>query len=105
MAGRAAAGSTRGSRHAQDPAHLAGLGSFVAVNAASRVDSTGRTGAEDDVSGRMAVGGLLDFAVAGTYGGRSIVTLESVDRHGRSRIVPRLSTVQLPGSLVTHVVT
>lgn len=93
------------SRHAQDPAHLAGLGSFVAINAASRVDCSGQTGAHQDVSGRMAIGGLLDFAVAGTYGGRSVVALESVDRDGGSRIVPELSNVQLPASLVTHVVT
>lgn len=93
------------SRHAQDPAHLAGLGSFVAINAASRVDCAGQIGDEDGTASRMTVGGLLDFAVAGTYGGRSIVALESVDRQGRSRLVPRLSTVQLPASLVTHVVT
>lgn len=93
------------SRHAQDPSHLAGLGSFVAINAGSRVDCAGQMGAEPDVTARMAVGGLLDFAVAGTYGGRSIVALESVDRRGQSRIVARLSNVQLPGSLVTHVVT
>ncbi|MDQ3734057.1 MAG: hypothetical protein M3400_08695 [Actinomycetota bacterium] len=93
------------SRHAQDPAHLAGLGSFVAINAASRVDCAGQMGAEHGATARMAVGGLLDFAVAGTYGGRSIVALESVDRQGDSRIVPQLSNVQLPASLVTHVVT
>lgn len=93
------------SRHAHDPNHLAGLGSFVAINAGSRVDCSGQMGAEGDVAARMAVGGLLDFAVAGTYGGLSIVAVESVDSRGRSRIVPRLSTVQLPGSLVTHVVT
>lgn len=93
------------SRHAQDPAHLAGLGSFVAINAASRVDCSGQVGAHGAVAARMAVGGLLDFAVGGTYGGRSIIALESVDQQGRSRVVPQLSTVQLPGSLVTHVVT
>lgn len=93
------------SRHAHDPGHLAGLGSFVAINAASRIDCAGQVGAEGVATARMAVGGLLDFAVAGAYGGRSIVALESVDAHGRSRLVPRLSTVQLPASLVTHVVT
>ena len=93
------------SRHAHDPCHLVGLGSFVAINAASRVDCTGQVGAGVDVAGRLAVGGLLDFAVAGSYGGLSIVALESVDGQGDSRLVHRLPAVQLPASLVTHVVT
>ena len=93
------------SRHAHDIAHLASLGNFVAVNAASRVDCTGQVGVPATATFTRGVGGLLDFAVAGAYGGASVVALRSVDRQGRSRIVPSLSAVQLPSTLVTHVVT
>jgi acyl-CoA hydrolase len=93
------------SRHAHDPAHLARLGTFVAVNAASRVDLAGQVGVPAEARDRRAVGGLLDFATGGAYGGHSVIAVLAVDRHGRSQIVPRLSEVQLPAQLVTHVVT
>lgn len=93
------------SLHAHDPRHLIGGDRFVAVNAAARIDLSGQVGVPDAAADGRVVGGLLDFAVAGAYGGRSVVALPSVDSAGRSRIVPALSAVQLPGSLVTHVVT
>lgn len=93
------------SDHAHDPCHLAGTGNFVAINAASRVDCAGQVGVAGDIADRRAVGGLLDFALAGAYGGSSIIAMESVDRRGRSRIVPSLTAVQLTSTLVTHVVT
>lgn len=94
-----------GSLHAHDPAHLAELGGFTAVNAVSRVDCFGQVGVAAEVASVRAVGGLLDFATAGAYGGRSVVVLDSVDRAGRSRIVPSVPATQLPSPLVTHVVT
>lgn len=94
-----------GSLHAHDPAHLSGLGEYTAINAASRVDLFGQVGAPPGLADRRAVGGLLDFATAGAYGGMSIVAVESVDAAGRSRIVPTVAAAQLSGSLVTHVVT
>jgi acetyl-CoA hydrolase len=93
------------SRHAQDPLHLGGLTPFVAVNSAPVVDLTGQVGLPPDVGDGPGAGGLLDFAVAGAYGGLSVIALRSVGSAGRSRIVPRLSTVHLPANLVTHVVT
>lgn len=93
------------SAHAHDPAHLATLGQFVAVNASSAVDVHGQAGLRQGATAQLAVGGLLDFAIAGAYGGRSVIAVESTDAAGRSRIVPGLGAVQLPGSLVTHVVT
>jgi acyl-CoA hydrolase len=54
---------------------------------------------------RRAVGGLLDYATAGAYGRGSVIALESLDRSGRSQIVPELTALQLPSQLVTHVVT
>lgn len=88
-----------------DEGHLAGLGGFVAVNSASRVDMSGQVGVPGEVASQRGVGGLLDFAVAGACGGKSIIALESLDRSGRSRIVPTLTAVVLPSPLVTHVVT
>jgi acyl CoA:acetate/3-ketoacid CoA transferase beta subunit len=92
------------SLHAHNPAHLAGLG-FTAVNAASRVDLGGQVAVPDHVAGRRVVGGLLDFAIGGAYGGQSVIAMPALDGHGRSRIVPTTSAVQLPATLVTHVVT
>lgn len=94
-----------GSLHAHDPAHLMGLGRFIAVNAASRVDLYGQVGVGAEIADRRVVGGLLDFAVAGAYTGASVIAVTSVDRAGRSRIMPSVEAVQLPAGLVTHVVT
>ncbi|MQA77882.1 MAG: hypothetical protein GEV10_05280 [Streptosporangiales bacterium] len=94
-----------GSLHAHDPAHLGALGDYTAINAVSRIDLFGQVGTSPGLADRRAVGGLLDFATAGAYGGLSIVAVESVDTAGRSRITPSVAAAQLPGSLVTHVVT
>jgi acyl-CoA hydrolase len=93
------------SLHAHDPAHLMALGGFAAVNAATRVDLAGQVGVPEGAGSRRAVGGLLDFATAGAYAAGSIVAVESLDRRGRSQVVPTLTDVQLPSQLVTHVVT
>lgn len=93
------------SLHAHDPAHLMRLGTFVAVNAATRVDLRGQVGVSAHAADRRAVGGLLDYATAGAYGRGSVIALESLDRSGRSQIVPELTALQLPSQLVTHVVT
>lgn len=93
------------SRHAHDPGHLASLPRFFAVNAASRVDFSGQVGVRREEADLRGVGGLLDFAAAGSYSGGSIIATESVDGRGESRIVPFLFDVQLPSMLVTHVVT
>lgn len=94
-----------GSLHAHDPAHLMGLGRFVAVNAASRVDLHGQVGVGAEIADRRVVGGLLDFSVAGAYAGASVIAMRSVDREGRTRILPGVGAVQLPAGLVSHVVT
>lgn len=93
------------SRHAQDPLHLGALSPFVAINSAPVVDLTGQVGLPPGVRDGPGSGGLLDFAVAGAYGGLSIIAVHAASSTGRSRLVPRLSTVHLPSSLVTHVVT
>lgn len=93
------------SYHAHDPAHLAALPRFVAVNAASRVDCSGQVGVAARDAGRRGVGGLLDFSIAGSYAAGSVIAVESVDGRGESRIVASLTDVQLPSQLVTHVVT
>jgi acyl-CoA hydrolase len=93
------------SRHAHDPSHLMGLQPFVAINSAMAVDVRGQVGVFKDTPDAYPPGGLLDFAIAGAYGGLSIVALTSQTRDCRSRVVVDLGTVQLPSSLVTHVVT
>ena len=92
--------------HAHDPAHLPAINGFVAVNAASEVDCFGQVGAPERAAPTRVVGGLLDFAIAGAYGGgKSIIVLESIDRAGRSRITVNATNVQLQAQLVTYVVT
>jgi acyl-CoA hydrolase len=93
------------SRHAHDPCHLAGLRPFVAINSAMAVDLCGQVGLFNSAPEAYPPGGLLDFAIAGAYGGRSIIALTSQARDGRSRIVSELTAVHLPRGLVSHVVT
>lgn len=93
------------SRHAHDPCHLMGLRPFVAINSAMAVDLRGQVGVFEDTPDAYPPGGLLDFAIAGAYGGLSVIALASQTRDGRSRIVKNLAAAHLPGSLVSHVVT
>jgi acyl-CoA hydrolase len=80
--------------HTHDPAVIAAIPSFVAINSVLAVDLTGQANAEM-VDGRQVsgTGGLLDF-VRGAHaspGGRSILALPSTAAGGKvSRIVPRL---------------
>ncbi|MET7992183.1 acetyl-CoA hydrolase/transferase C-terminal domain-containing protein [Amycolatopsis sp. NPDC005232] len=84
--------------------HLTRLGDFLAVNSASQVDLVGNVGALS-WAGLLGGGGLSDFATAGAHSLGSVIAVESRNRSGRSRLVPRAAHVQLHGSLVTHVVT
>lgn len=93
------------SRHAHDPGHLMSQRPFVAINSAAAVDLGGQMGARRGAGATRASGGLLDFAIAGAYGGLSIIALASTRRDGSSRIVPEAEAVHLPASLVSHVVT
>lgn len=93
------------SRHAQDPLHLGRLTPFVAINSAMAVGLNGDVGLPPTAPGAHGPGGLLDFAIAGAYGGLSVVAVTSRSRSGGSRIVPDIATVHLPSTLVTHVVT
>jgi acyl-CoA hydrolase len=85
-------------------AHLLSLGRFVAINSAGQVDLVGQVGAPTR-AGTLGGGGLPDFATAGAHSAGSIIALEARDRHGASKLVPRLEHIQLHGSAVTHVVT
>jgi acetyl-CoA hydrolase len=83
----------RSIEYTHDPAVLAGLDRFVAINSALEVDLTGQINAEV-VDGIYvgAVGGAADFlrAAARSRGGVPIVALPAC-AGGRSRVVARLS--------------
>jgi acyl-CoA hydrolase len=82
-----------------------GLRPFVAINSAMAVDVRGQVGLFKNMPDAYPPGGLLDFAIAGAYGGLSIIALTSQTSDHRSRVVADLGAVHLPGSLVSHVVT
>jgi acyl-CoA hydrolase len=87
------------------PAYLSSLKNFVAINTAVSVDLTVQVGAGRGALDRRGIGDLLDFAVGGTYGGKSIIAIESASSRGHSRILPSLNVVRLTSNLVTHVAT
>jgi acyl-CoA hydrolase len=68
---------------------------MVAINSAIEVDLTGQVCA-DSIGSRMysGVGGQMDFIRGASLseGGKAIIALPSVTRHGLSRIVPALKT-------------
>jgi acetyl-CoA hydrolase len=83
----------RGTEYTHDPAVLARLPRFVAVNSAVEVDLTGQVNAELARGTYVgAVGGIIDFLrAAGTSdGGVPVIALPST-AGGASRIVARLS--------------
>ncbi len=88
-----------------NPAHLARLHRFTALNGALQVDLAGNANSLA-VGGRLlgGLGGAIDFATAGSYAGGSIVALES-RAGGFPSIVPMVERVTLPCTFVTHVVT
>lgn len=82
-----------GAEETHNPAVIAGLSRFHAINSALEVDLTGQVGSEE-IGGRDlgATGGQADFVRAAPLspGGRSIIALPSVTAKGASRIVPRV---------------
>jgi 4-hydroxybutyrate CoA-transferase len=95
-----------------DPAVVAGLDRFLAINSALEIDLTGQVTAES-VGGRQVagIGGQFDFVLGASRsaGGASIIALPSTGRDGAvSRIAPRLATgaaVTTPRFLADWVVT
>jgi acyl-CoA hydrolase len=95
-----------------DPAFVAQLDRFVAINSALEVDLTGQVTAES-LGGRQVagIGGQFDFVLGARHsrGGASIIALPSTARDGSvSRIVPRLgagAAVTTPRFLADWVVT
>jgi 4-hydroxybutyrate CoA-transferase len=95
-----------------DPALIAGIDRFVAINSALEVDLTGQVTAES-IAGRQVagIGGQFDFALgaSGSRGGASIIALPSTGRDGAvSRIVRRLgagAAVTTPRFLADWIVT
>ena len=80
---------------AVDPARIARMKNFVAINAALSVDLTGQVNA-DSVGTRLysGIGGQVDFlrGAARSEGGRPIIVLPSTAQGGRcSRIVTTLA--------------
>lgn len=94
FAARNKAVSIRSPRYTHDPAVLARLSRFVAINSALEVDLTGQVNAETALGRHVGmVGGQVDFVRAAmrSPGGRSIIALASTAGRGaHSRIVPRL---------------
>ncbi len=95
-----------------DPATVAGLDRFVAINSALEVDLTGQVTAESLGPRQVAgIGGQFDFVLGASRsaGGRAIIALPSTGRDGAvSRIVPRLgggAAVTSPRFLADWVVT
>jgi 4-hydroxybutyrate CoA-transferase len=95
-----------------DPAFIAGVDRFVAINSALEIDLTGQVTAES-IAGRQVagIGGQFDFALGASRsrGGASVIALPSTGRDGRvSRIVERLGVgagVTTPRFLADWVVT
>ena len=104
--------AVRGCDETHDPATLAGIRDFIAINSAVEVDLFGQCALEH-VGGRAisGAGGAPDFARAGRLAadGLSIVALPSTGARGSaSRIVARLSppgVVTLPRSDIDLIVT
>ena len=97
--------------YVHDPAVLARLDNFVALNSAVQVDLRGQVNSEM-LRGRQVAGtgGSIDFAIGATasHGGKSIIALPATAGSGRhSRIVARLpdAVVTIPQTLVDYVVT
>jgi acyl-CoA hydrolase len=95
-----------------DPALVARLDRFVAVNSALEVDLTGQVTAESLGPRQVAgIGGQFDFVLGAgrSRGGAAIIALPATGRDGAvSRIVPRLAAgaaVTSPRFLVDWVVT
>ena len=84
----------RATTYTHDPAVLASLRRFTAVNSALEVDLAGRINTEVAMNRYVgAHGGAVDFlrGAARSSGGKPITALASATRHGTSRIVGRLS--------------
>lgn len=95
-----------------DPALIASLDRFFAVNSALEIDLTGQVTAESlGVRQVAGIGGQFDFVLGAgrSRGGGAIIALPSTGRDGAvSRIVPRLATgaaVTTPRFLADWVVT
>jgi 4-hydroxybutyrate CoA-transferase len=96
-----------------DPAFVARIDRFVAINSALEIDLTGQVTAES-IGGRQVagIGGQFDFALGASRsrGGASVIALPSTGGRdgGISRIVPRLgngAAVTTPRYLADWVVT
>ncbi len=97
--------------YVHDPAILARLDNFIALNSAVQIDLRGQVNSES-LRGRQiaGTGGSIDFAIGATAsrGGKSIIALPATAGGGRhSRIVARLpdAVVTIPQTLVDYVVT
>jgi len=95
-----------------DPAVVAHIDRFVAINSALEVDLTGQVNAESLGTRQVAgIGGQFDFTLGASRstGGRSIIALPSTGRGGSvSRIVGRLAmgaAVTTPRYVIDSVVT
>jgi len=95
-----------------DPKIIAQQKRMVAVNTALQVDITGNTNGEE-VEGRIisAPGGQPNFmegaSIAEDGKGKAILALRSLDKYGRSTIIPSLEgkTITTPKQHVDHIVT
>jgi 4-hydroxybutyrate CoA-transferase len=97
--------------YVHDPAVLAQLDNFIALNSAVQVDLRGQVNSEF-LGGRQiaGTGGSIDFAIGATAsrGGKSIIAMSATAGRGRhSRIVAQLpdAVVTIPQTLVDYVVT
>ena len=100
-----------GSDYTNNPAVIAQLDNFVAINSCIAVDLTGQVTSES-IDGRLygGPGGQLEFAVGSllSRGGRSIMCTSSTTKDGTSCIVathPRGTVITTPRLLIDHVVT
>jgi acyl-CoA hydrolase len=110
--GASAAVNMESAAFTHDPAVVAQLDRFVAINSALEVDLTGQVTAESLGPRQVAgIGGQFDFVLGASRsaGGASIIALPSTGRDGAvSRIVPRLAhgaAVTTPRYLADWVVT
>lgn len=81
------------SSYVNDTAKIRKNQKMVAINSAIEVDATGQVCA-DSIGAKMysSVGGQMDFIRGASLseGGKAIIALPSVTKHGESRIVPFL---------------
>lgn len=95
--------------YVHNPAVISQFSCFIAINTALEVDLQANINAENLENCRISgTGGLLDFIRGASYSlnGKAIIALTSTSSNEeKSKIVPSLNSITVPGSEVDYIVT